>query len=150
MKDNYTQLYPNEAVGRKVCDYSDKHSKVLSDALIKYHEWVVETQPRSNFTISLLQARVLSWLTKTVGAKRGKPKTATLPLHCHVLTSSCAVLEIGTYVGFSAAVWADAVGKDGFVTGLERSAEYSNVARDKLKGSGWTNTEIIEGDALET
>ena len=71
MIENCTTLYPNDIVGRKVSDYSDKHSVPLPEALAKYHEWVLSSQENFHFTISLLEARMLSWLARLVNAKRG-------------------------------------------------------------------------------
>lgn len=72
MRENCTTLYPNEEVALKVSDYSDRHSLDLPDAVTKYHEWVLQTQERSYFTISMLEARYLTWMTRLMGAKRGK------------------------------------------------------------------------------
>lgn len=60
------------------------------------------------------------------------------------------VLEIGTFVGFSVATWASAVGEDGTVTGLEKSPEFAQLATDQLERFGWNNTEILTGDAMQT
>ncbi|KAG6001633.1 hypothetical protein E4U21_003988 [Claviceps maximensis] len=60
------------------------------------------------------------------------------------------ILEIGSFVGFSVAAWSEAVGTDGSVTGLERSPETAQLSRDRLAASGFENTEIIVGDALES
>ncbi|KAG5913150.1 hypothetical protein E4U53_004985 [Claviceps sorghi] len=130
MKENTTTLFPNQQVGLKVSEYADNHSLPLGAALTQYHEWVNRTQPCAFFTISLLQARLLLWLARLVGARR--------------------VLEIGTFVGFSVATWAEAVGGDGSVTGLEQSPEYARLARQQLQAFGWNNAEIVVGDALES
>ncbi|KAG5984677.1 hypothetical protein E4U55_003758 [Claviceps digitariae] len=130
MPKNTTTLYPNEHVGLKVSEYADNHSVPLSTALIQYHEWVNSSQPDAYFAIPLLEARVLLWLARLVNAKR--------------------VLEIGSFVGFSLAAWAEAVGQDGSVTGLEQSAEYTQLAREKLQTYGFNNVEILVGDALES
>ncbi|KPM39291.1 hypothetical protein AK830_g7270 [Neonectria ditissima] len=129
MKDNCTTLYPNDIVGQAVSEYADRHSLGFPARLTDYHAWVLETQERSWFTVSMLEARFLTWIAHLVGASR--------------------VLEVGTFVGFSVAVWADAVGPNGFVTGLERSPEYAKLARDQLKSRGWHNAQILEGDACE-
>ena len=60
------------------------------------------------------------------------------------------VLEIGTYIGFSTMGWAEAVGPNGHVTGLEFSPEYAQIARESFTKYGVTNTEIIVGDARES
>lgn len=59
------------------------------------------------------------------------------------------MLEIGSFVGFSLAVWAHAVGPDGHVTGLEINPDYAKQSREKLTGSGYHNVEVVEGDARE-
>ncbi|KAM4061169.1 o-methyltransferase [Hirsutella rhossiliensis] len=129
MKDNCTTLYPNDVVARKVSEYADRNSVDLPDALLQYHQWVLDTQPRCAMTISLLEARLLTWLARTVGVKR--------------------VLEVGVFVGFSLGVWANAVGPEGAVTGLEQSAEYAALAREQLLKHGYDNCRILEGDALQ-
>jgi predicted O-methyltransferase YrrM len=60
------------------------------------------------------------------------------------------VLEIGVYVGYSAMLWAHAIGPDGLVTGLEYSPELAAIAQDGLAKEGVSNVEIIVGDAAET
>lgn len=60
------------------------------------------------------------------------------------------MLEIGVYLGFSLITWADAVGADGHVTGLEFSPEYADRALQKAHGEGYTNTDIVVGDAVKT
>jgi predicted O-methyltransferase YrrM len=60
-----------------------------------------------------------------------------------------SVLEIGVYLGFSLLVWLDAVGPDGFVTGLELSREYAQRAEEKLQERKAKNAEVLVGDALE-
>ena len=60
------------------------------------------------------------------------------------------VLEIGTFIGFSTMGWAEAVGPNGHVTGLEFSPEYAQIARESFAKYGVTNTEIIVGDARES
>ncbi|QUC21653.1 uncharacterized protein UV8b_05896 [Ustilaginoidea virens] len=130
MIENCTTLYPNDSVGRKVSEYSDRHSMQLPERLELYHEWVLRSQPCAYFAISLLEARMLSWMARITGAKR--------------------VLEIGAFVGFSVATWAYAVGPDGSVTGLEKCPDYARAAREQLEHFGWSNAHIVTGDALET
>ena len=60
------------------------------------------------------------------------------------------VLEVGVYVGYSALVWAHAVGPEGKVTGLEFSEEYAKLAEKAFEKNGLKNVEIIVGDGLET
>lgn len=60
------------------------------------------------------------------------------------------MLEIGVFVGYSAMVWAHAVGPEGKVTGLEFSPDYAKKAEEAFKENGVGNAEVIVGDALET
>lgn len=60
------------------------------------------------------------------------------------------VLEIGVYIGFSALVWADAVGPDGLVTGLEFEPEYADLSKKAFEANGVKNAEIIVGPASES
>lgn len=46
--------------------------------------------------------------------------------------------------------WAEAVGKDGHVTGLEFSPDYAKIAEDAFKKNGIENVDIIIGDAKES
>ncbi|KAK7432862.1 hypothetical protein QQZ08_000725 [Neonectria magnoliae] len=125
MKENCTTLYPNNTVAQAVSEYADRRSLSLPARLTEYHTWVLQTQEQAHFTISTLEARFLTWIAHLV------------------------VLEIGAFVGFSVAVWADAVGPNGCVTGLERYPDYVKLARDQLKSRGWDNAQILEGDASE-
>lgn len=59
------------------------------------------------------------------------------------------VLEIGVFVGYSAMVWAHAVGEGGKVTGLEFNPEYAKDAEKAFEKNGVKNVEVIVGDALE-
>jgi predicted O-methyltransferase YrrM len=60
------------------------------------------------------------------------------------------VLEIGVFIGFSTMGWAEAVGPDGHVTGLEFSPEYAKIAEEGFEKSSIKNIEIIVGDANES
>lgn len=60
------------------------------------------------------------------------------------------MLEIGTYVGYSAMVWSHATGIDGHVTSLELFPEMAKVAQDALNANNVRNVEIIIGAATDT
>lgn len=130
MKTGVSSLYPNEIVADKVTSYSERHSTRLPQHITDYHAWVESNHPRAAYMISDFQGQYLVFLAHTIGAKR--------------------VLEIGVYVGYSALVWAHAVGNDGKVTGLEASREYVNMSRDGFARLGVKNVDIVEGDAVET
>ena len=70
MKENNTQLYPNEQVATSVSDYSFAHSSKIPKFQEEYHAFGIESQKRSNYMISPLQAEFQIWFTKALGAKR--------------------------------------------------------------------------------
>ena len=60
------------------------------------------------------------------------------------------MLEIGVFLGYSAMLWAHAVGPDGVVTGLEYDPELAKLAGDAIAKEGIKNVEIIVGDGAKT
>jgi len=130
MKENYTQLYPNEQVARNVGDYCFDHSTPLPKYISDHHAWGVASQERSNYMISPLQAQFQLWFAKAVGAKR--------------------ILEVGTFIGFSAMGWSEAVGASGHVTALEFEPSYAKIAEEAWAKNGIKNAEVIVGDARES
>ncbi|EHK20549.1 uncharacterized protein TRIVIDRAFT_81180 [Trichoderma virens Gv29-8] len=129
-KTTTAALYPTAKVAAEVGTYSERNSTALPKHLVDYHDWIVESHPDSDYMVSNLQAQSLVFFARAFGAKR--------------------ILEIGSYVGYSALVWAHAVGQDGKVTGLEFSAEYAKIANDAFEKNSVKNVEIIVGDALQT
>jgi len=130
MKENYTQLYPNEQVATAVGDYSFEHSTKLPKHITDHHAWGSSTQEKANYMISPFQAQFHVWIAKAVGAKR--------------------ILEIGTFIGFSTMGWSSAVGPDGHVTALEFSPEYAAIAEESFAKNGIKNVDIVVGDATES
>lgn len=47
------------------------------------------------------------------------------------------VLELGTYIGVSAMYLADAVGRNGYVTTVEKGLEFYNIARGNIERNGF-------------
>lgn len=127
---NTNALYSNENVTKSVIDYATTHSEALPKHITDYHAEIVANHPRREYMISNLQGQFQTFFTRTIGATR--------------------VLEIGAFVGYSAMVWANAVGKEGKVTTLEFEAQYADAARKAFKDNGIENVEVIQGDALET
>lgn len=130
MKTDMSTLYPNNKVAERVTDYARRHSTALPAHIVDYHAWVNENHPRAGYMISDFQGQCHVFLARALGARR--------------------VLEVGVYVGYSALVWAHAVGPGGTVTGLESSREYVDMSRRAFERHGVENVEVIEGDALET
>ncbi|KAJ6439875.1 O-methyltransferase family 3 [Purpureocillium lavendulum] len=130
MKTDVSTLYPNHRVAERVTDYARQHSTALPQHIVDYHAWVNENHARAGYMISDFQGQYHVFLARLIRAKR--------------------VLEIGVYVGYSALVWAHAVGNDGSVTGLESSQEYIDMSRQAFERHGVNNVEVVGGDALET
>jgi len=62
-----------------------------------------------------------------------------------------SILEIGTAVGYSAGVFAHAMGKDGHVTTVERDDRMIVQARENIAKMGYEKRiRLIQGDAQET
>lgn len=57
------------------------------------------------------------------------------------------VLDMGSGTGASFEALREAVGPTGRVTGVESSEEMAAVARQRIADRGWTNVEVIVGDA---
>jgi predicted O-methyltransferase YrrM len=130
MKQSAPTLYPNAQVSEKVTIYSESHSLALPKHLTDYHVEIEATRKDAFYMISTFESQALIWLGRLVGAKR--------------------VLEIGVHVGYSGLVWAQAVGKDGKVVGLEVSQEYADLAHAAFDKYGVKNAEVVVGDALKT
>jgi predicted O-methyltransferase YrrM len=129
-KTTSAALYPTSKVAAEVTAYSERNSTALPKHLVDYHAWVDKNHPHAAYMVSNLQAQSLVFFARAFGAKR--------------------ILEIGSYVGYSALVWAHAIGEDGKVTGLEFSEEYAKIANGTFEKHGVKNVEIIVGDALQT
>ncbi|EGR50313.1 uncharacterized protein TRIREDRAFT_76247 [Trichoderma reesei QM6a] len=129
-KPTTRDLYPTPKVAAEVTAYSERNSTSLPQYLVDYHAWVEQNHPHATYMVSNLQAQSLVFFARAFGAKR--------------------ILEIGSYVGYSALVWAHAVGQDGKVTGLEFSEDYAKIAREAFEKHDAKNVELIVGDALKT
>ncbi len=63
------------------------------------------------------------------------------------LSEGDQVLDMGSGTGASFEALRTAVGPRGRVTGVELSDEMAAVARQRIQDRGWTNVEVIVGDA---
>ncbi|MBK8701073.1 MAG: O-methyltransferase [Saprospiraceae bacterium] len=67
-----------------------------------------------------------------------------------LLSGAKHVLEIGTFTGFSALCFADAVGEGGKVVTIEKDAELAEIARVNFSKAGFgARIALIEGNAAE-
>ncbi|KAL4725370.1 hypothetical protein ACLX1H_007517 [Fusarium chlamydosporum] len=130
MKDNSTPLYTSPELGQKVTNYAEQNSTPLPKYISDYHADISANREDSYYMSSVFQSQYNTFLVKSTGTKR--------------------VLEIGVYVGFSALVWADAIGPDGLVTGLEFEPEYAELSKKAFEVNGVKNVEIMVGPASES
>ncbi|KAF5666301.1 caffeoyl-CoA o-methyltransferase [Fusarium denticulatum] len=145
MKDNSIPLYTSPQLGQKVTDYAEQHSTPLPKHISDYHADISANREDSDYLSSVFQSRYNTFLAKSIRATRAflisqESNTDHQPI----------VLEIGVYVGFSALVWADAVGPSGLVTGLEFEPEYAELSKRAFAANGVDNVEIIVGPASES
>lgn len=111
-------------------DYLVRHSSSLPDGVERAWEQAEELG-RSSMQISPDQAVLVRLLLRAVGAAR--------------------VLEIGTFLGLSALVMAEAVGPEGRIVCLDRSEEWTAEARTLWEEGGVSERiELRLGDAHET
>jgi len=87
--------------------------------------------PNANCQIAAEQGQFMALLLRLIGARR--------------------VLEIGTFTGYSSTAMALALPDDGRVTCLDRSKEWTDVARRYWKEAGLeSRVELVLGPALES
>ncbi|MDQ6912187.1 MAG: methyltransferase domain-containing protein [Verrucomicrobiota bacterium] len=65
------------------------------------------------------------------------------------ITDGWRVIDIGAGPGYATADLAEIVGPTGAVLGIERSARFLEVARERCTRRGLTNVEFREGDLME-
>ncbi|KAH7164540.1 S-adenosyl-L-methionine-dependent methyltransferase [Fusarium sp. MPI-SDFR-AT-0072] len=159
MKDNSTPLYTSPQLGQKVTDYAQQHSTPLPKHISDYHADISANREDSYYMSSIFQSQYNTFLAKSIRATRGRSRYLNTELDSLRLFLSARrtntdhhsiVLEIGVYVGFSALVWADAVGPSGLVTGLEFEPEYAELSKKAFAANGVDNVEIIVGPASDS
>ncbi|KAF5559168.1 caffeoyl-coa o-methyltransferase [Fusarium napiforme] len=152
MKDNSIPLYTSPQLGQKVTDYAEQHSTPLPKHISDYHAHISANREDSYYMSSVFQSQYNTFLAKSIRATRGRSRfpEAFLISQESSTDHQPIVLEIGVYVGFSALVWADAVGPSGLVTGLEFEPEYAELSKEAFAANGVDNVEIIVGPASES
>ena len=65
------------------------------------------------------------------------------------ITDGWKVIDVGSGPGYATADLAEIVGPTGAVLGIERSARFLEVARERCARRGLTNVEFREGDLME-
>lgn len=114
----------------RLLDYVVRWSDPLPEAVSMAMRRADELE-RSGMQLSADQALLVRFLLRLIGARR--------------------VLEIGTFLGFSALVMADAVGPEGQIVCLDQNAEWTQAAQEMWRQAGVSDRiELVLGDAHET
>ncbi|KKA28515.1 hypothetical protein TD95_002893 [Thielaviopsis punctulata] len=92
--------------------------------LLQYHQPILHTEKKALYPISELEAK-------------------------HPFMADQRMLEIGVHLEFSVMTWAETVGPDAHVTGLDFSSVDTARAQNKLHAEGYTNTDILVVDAVK-
>ncbi|KAJ3499444.1 hypothetical protein NLG97_g332 [Lecanicillium saksenae] len=122
-------LVATPAKASRTFEYAEKHSTALQASLADLNSSILKTRSDSIMVTSTYQSKLQAFLGKLYGAHR--------------------VLEIGTYVGYSAMVWSSVTGPDGHVTTLEISPDMAEIAQRNLASQGVKNVEVLVGAASE-
>src|SRR5438477_10667816 len=80
------------------------------------------------------------------GQSISQPYIVALTIQAAGIEPGDKVLEVGAGSGYAAAVISRIAGK---VIGIERKHELVEVARERMKGLGYANVVIIEGDGTQ-
>mmetsp|Transcript_32189 Transcript_32189/g.42442 ORF Transcript_32189/g.42442 Transcript_32189/m.42442 type:complete len:786 (-) Transcript_32189:326-2683(-) len=113
-------------------DYAEKYSSEEPTHLNAIRKATATAMPYAAHMVSgHLQGRILTMLTKLTGAKN--------------------VLEIGTFTGYSALCFAEALPEDGVVTTIEIDEKVADIAEDNFKTheESWKKIDLRRGRALD-
>jgi protein-L-isoaspartate(D-aspartate) O-methyltransferase len=77
------------------------------------------------------------------GQTISQPYVVALMTEAARVRPGARVLDVGTGSGYAAAILAELAGE---VVTIERHAALADAARETLKGLGYTNVEVVEGD----
>lgn len=111
--------------------YATEHSSPPAAVLSEIAARTAAEEPDAGMMIGALGGTLLEMLVHATSAER--------------------VLEIGTYVGYSAISMARALPPGGRIVSLEFDPEHAAIARRNIEAAGYSDrVEVIEGAAIET
>ncbi|MFK7756155.1 MAG: O-methyltransferase [Flavobacteriales bacterium] len=112
-------------------EYLDQHVTDIPDYLLELEDETHRSILRPVMLSGRVQGRLLAFISKL-----SRPK---------------AILEIGTYTGYSALCMAEGLAKDGQITTLEVNDELSTIQNKYFQKSEYEkNIKVIYGDAAES
>lgn len=120
------------ALNQKLSDYLERHHSERDDDLLReLRERTAQLGDEAEMQIAPEQGTLLQMLVAISGAKRA--------------------IEIGTFTGYSALCIARGLGEDGHLTCLDKSEEWTQIAREFWKRAGVENRISLKiGDAAQT
>lgn len=117
-------------IDEKIQDYADRHTSDESGVLRELREKTYATRSDKSMLSGFYQGRLLSMLSKIIQPRR--------------------VLEIGTYMGYSALCLAEGLSEDGKIFTLDIQPETNAVAKEFWARTPFdSKIESFLGDALE-
>ncbi|KAG0636653.1 S-adenosyl-L-methionine-dependent methyltransferase [Tuber brumale] len=133
-----TELYPNEHVTRAVHEYCIAHSTPLPGTVDQHRaksiDFAYSVGMDPYMMVNTLQAQFMLFFAKMIGAKK--------------------VLEVGTFTGYSALAWAEAIkGQEGAkLVCCDIPGPHTEFAKATLLEAGFLNTLVtfLEGDGVES
>ncbi|PWW76105.1 S-adenosyl-L-methionine-dependent methyltransferase [Tuber magnatum] len=133
-----TELYPNPDVTQAVYEYCIAHSTPLPDVVDQHREKSIDFSRKAGMDpmmmVNPLQAQFMLFFAKLVGARK--------------------VLEVGTFTGYSALAWAEAIkGQEGArLVCCDIPGPHTEFAKATLLEAGFSNPLItfLEGDGVES
>ncbi|CAZ80311.1 unnamed protein product [Tuber melanosporum] len=133
-----TELYPNEHVTRAVHEYCIAHSTPLPGVVDQHRTKSIDFARSVGMDpymmVNTLQAQFMLFFAKLIGAKK--------------------VLEVGTFTGYSALAWAEAIkGQEGAkLVCCDTPGPHTEFAKAALLEAGFPDTFVtfLEGDGVES
>lgn len=115
---------------KKIAEYAETHTSPQSDKLSEIVEYCYSSRVDRSMLSGFYQGRLLSFFSKMI-----RPKN---------------ILEIGTYLGFSAICLAEGLADDGKLISFDISIETQPIAAKNIAESPFADKiELITGDAKE-
>src|SRR5437867_7962509 len=102
--------------------------------------------PRQEQVVDVYRRRAKGYDASGISALDGWRRKAVERLN---LRPGDVVVDVGCGTGLNFAPLEDAVGPQGKIIGVELTDAMLDQARQRVAGRGWTNIELVLGDAAE-
>ncbi len=119
-----------ELINKEIQDYAEKHTSPQSDLLTELLQKTYSERADKSMLSGFYQGRLLAMLSKMIAPKR--------------------ILEIGTYMGYSALCLAEGLGEDGKIITLDMQPETHAIAKEFwARTNDFSKIECYLGDATQ-